>query len=52
MQRETAGLDEKNFETKKIVGGVVVVSFVFAGSQMAGYGLSSELRDLAAGCEM
>jgi hypothetical protein len=49
-QHEMAGLDEKNFETKKIRGWLVVASFVFAESQMAVCGLSSELKDLAAGC--
>jgi len=51
MKDGLAELDERIFEMmKKNVTGLVVTLFIFTGSQTAVYGLSSELRDLAAGC--
>jgi hypothetical protein len=50
MQCEMARLNEKNFETKTLAGGLVVVLSVVVGSQMAVGGLSLDLRCLAAGC--
>jgi hypothetical protein len=45
MKYEMAELDEKIFEmTKKIVTGLVVASFVIAGSQTAAYSLFSGQR--------
>jgi hypothetical protein len=45
-----ARLDEKIFETKKIVEGLVVVEYVVIGSQTAVSSLSSNMRYLAVGC--
>ena len=44
-----ARLSEKNFETKKFAGGLVVALFVVAGSQKAVGSLSSDQRCLVAG---
>jgi hypothetical protein len=50
MKYEMARLNKKNFEMKKLAGGLVVVLSVVVGSQTAVDGLSSDPRCLAAGC--
>ena len=49
MKHEIVKLTEKNFETKKFVGGPIIISFVVAGSQTAVDSLSSDWRCLTAG---
>jgi hypothetical protein len=46
MAREKAEVDENIFETKKIVGGLVVALSVVAGFRMAAYCLFSDQRGL------
>ena len=49
MKHEMAELNEKNFETKKLAGELIVVSSIIVAFQIVVDGLSSDLRYLAVG---